>query len=64
MTYSFKNDKESLNFVISELIRMKVKLNDWEKTFINQIKYKIDTYENFKPSSKQLKCISIMWEKY
>ena len=64
MELSFKDDEESLNFVIDELIRMKVKLNNWERNFISNIRLRLDERENFQLTKKQLKTISDMWEKY
>ena len=65
MTYSFTDDKESLDYVINRLVEMRVKLNKWEYQFIHDIKFKRDTYiGGYDLSDKQKEIISRMWERY
>lgn len=42
MPYSFKEDYESISFIVNELIRMRVKLNKWEYDFIASIRKQLD----------------------
>lgn len=65
MIYSYKDDEESLTYVINRLVEMQSKLTGWERTFIHQIKHKRDTYTGgYELSDRQKEIISVMWENY
>lgn len=60
MDYSFKNDRDSIDFVIEQLSH-NPKLNDWEKKFIKDIQ---EYHQHGWLSDKQLEKLSDLWEKY
>ncbi len=63
--YSFKNNKESIDYVINRLIEMESKLNEWESGFVYNLKHKRSTYTGgYELSERQLDVLSSMWERY
>ncbi len=64
--YSFKDDIESINYVIGRLSH-NPNLSDWEKGFIKSIKEYTDPQKAGGSgflSDKQLQILSDLWEKY
>jgi len=59
--YSFKNDYDSITFVIDNLAK-NFHLSDWEQRFIHNIKVYNDRGGFL--SDKQLQKLSDLWEKY
>ena len=59
--YSFKDNYESINFVIKELSQ-NPNLSDWEQRFIHNIKVYNDGGGFL--SDKQLQKLSDIWEKH
>lgn len=61
LSYSFVDDAESIEFVL-ERLSTNNKLNDWEKSFIKNVK---DYYDRGGfLSEKQKDKLSDLWEKY
>ena len=59
--YSFKNDYDSITYVIDNLAK-NFNLSDWEQRFIHNIKVYNDGGGFL--SEKQLQKLSDLWEKY
>ncbi len=60
--YSFKNNYESIEFVITSL-STNPKLNDYEKGFVKNMKEYVINNHGFM-TDPQLKFLSNLWEKY
>lgn len=61
--YSFNMDRESVTFVINDLMARRRNLNDWERKFITDI-HQHYIVENKFMSDKQYETLSKLWEKY
>lgn len=61
MPLSYADHPEAIEYIINRLSE-EVKLNDWEKNFISNIKTQFSNTGSL--SSKQKQTLSLIWEKY